>query len=384
VLILVVGFLMGAFVGSFLNVCIHRLPRNESVVQPPSRCYACGTGVRWHDNLPILSWLLLRGRCRFCQSPFSIRYCLGEAAMGVLTAAALWWAFGPLASGGHEIPLWLQHVGLDAPWASALTAGALLVLLWWLWVSAIIDLDHTIIPDELTKPMQLLAPGLALLLPLNIAYGWVPVDWFFTERGMNVVPAPWAGVRRLLWLAVPTLLVLAASVPLARWIYSSFCPEDQRWRDDDHRGFAIGVWWFLGVSGCHLLAVLVLAAVVDAQGAGSQAGLLALVQLTLAVLGSLVGWCSLYLVGLLGTMAFRRNALGFGDVKFLAPLGAVIGPTGILYTFFLASVIGALIGLPRRLLGKGREIPFGPFLALGAVLAAIFGDRIHALIFGGA
>jgi len=99
------------------------------------------------------------------------------------------------------------------------------------------------------------------------------------------------------------------------------------------------------------------------------------------VLGSLIGWCSLYLVGLLGTVAFRRNAMGFGDVKFLAPLGAVIGPTGVLYTFFLASVIGALVGLPRRVMGKGREIPFGPFLALGAVLAAVFGPRIHALIF---
>ena len=96
-----------------------------------------------------------------------------------------------------------------------------------------------------------------------------------------------------------------------------------------------------------------------------------------------MGWTSLYVVGLLGTMAFRRNAMGFGDVKFLAPLGAVIGPTGVLYTFFLASVIGALVGLPQRLLKRGREIPFGPFLAVGAVLAAILGHRIHALVFGG-
>jgi len=383
VLLAAIGFLMGSFVGSFLNVCVHRLPRNESVVTPGSRCYACGTGVRWHDNIPILSWFLLRGRCRFCQRPFSIRYALGELAVGLLSAAVVWWAFGALLDRPNAIPFWLLETGLDRTWVAALAAGALLVLLWWLWVSAVIDLDHTIIPDELTKPMQLLAPILALLVPLNLGYGWIPVDWFVVERGFNQVPDLWAGVSTVLWIGVPTLILLAASVPLARWVYSSFCPEEQRWRPEDHKGFAIGVWWFIAVSVVHLVALSALALVAPDPGPAATPWFAAAIQATVAVLGSLIGWCSLYLVGLLGTVASRRNAMGFGDVKFLAPLGAVIGPTGVLYTFFLASVIGALVGLPRRVMGKGREIPFGPFLALGAVLAAVFGPQIHAFVFGG-
>ena len=375
-----IGFIMGAFVGSFLNVCIHRLPRNESVVMPPSRCYACGTGVRWHDNLPILSWLILRGRCRFCGSPFSIRYMLGELAVAVVSAAVMWWAFVFMPA--HGSPPWMDLWQWDQSWVSAAAAGAALVLVWWLWVAAMIDYDHTIIPDELTKPMQLLAPGLALLLPVNADLGWLPIEWFFTQQGVNRVPDPWGGVHSVLWIAIPCLVFLALSVPLARWIYSSFCP-DEVWSDDDHRGFRVGVFWFVAVSVVHLGVLLGLALITAGhQGPEMAPWLAMLIQGSQAVMGSLVGWLALYLVGLLGTMAFRKNALGFGDVKFLAPIGAVLGPEGILYTFFLAALVGAAIGLPRRFMGGGREIPFGPFLALGAVLAALFGHRIHVLIFG--
>jgi leader peptidase (prepilin peptidase)/N-methyltransferase len=105
-------------------------------------------------------------------------------------------------------------------------------------------------------------------------------------------------------------------------------------------------------------------------------------QGALAVYGSLVGWLSLYVVGLLGTIAFRRNAMGFGDVKFLAPVGAFLGPIGVLYAFFAAAIVGTLVGLPLRLLRKQREIPFGPWLAVGAILALLFGADMHRLLIG--
>jgi len=100
-----------------------------------------------------------------------------------------------------------------------------------------------------------------------------------------------------------------------------------------------------------------------------------------ALLGSLAGWWSLYAVGLLGTMAFRRNAMGFGDVKFLAPIGAFLGPVGVIYAFLGAATAGAVVGLPMYVLTKRSQIPFGPYLALGSVLALVFGPQVHHWLF---
>lgn len=117
---------VGAVAGSFANVCIHRLPRGESVVRPPSRCPKCGTRVAWHDNVPVLSWLVLRGRCRSCAAPISPRYPLVEAAGAALFAGtALLWGPTPLAAGG------------------ALLGLACLVL-------ALTDLETRTLPDEVT------------------------------------------------------------------------------------------------------------------------------------------------------------------------------------------------------------------------------------------
>lgn len=97
---------VGVVAGSFANVCIHRLPRGESVVHPPSRCPKCGTRVAWYDNVPVLSWCLLGGRCRACRAPIAPRYPLVEAAGAALFAgAALVWGPTPAAAGGALLGL---------------------------------------------------------------------------------------------------------------------------------------------------------------------------------------------------------------------------------------------------------------------------------------
>jgi len=137
--------LLGAVVGSFLNVVIWRLPRGESVVAPPSHCPACGNRIHWYDNVPVLGWVLLMGRCRACKAPISPEYPLVEAANAALYGVLVW-RFGPVP----ELPVYM------------LLVSALLAL-------TMIDLHHKILPDRITLPG--IAVGLAAaatLLPVGI------------------------------------------------------------------------------------------------------------------------------------------------------------------------------------------------------------------------
>ena len=121
---------LGAIFGSFLNVVVHRLPRHESVVKPASHCPRCGTPVKPYDNIPILSWLLLRGHCRSCAEPISPRYPLVEAVTGALCVGAV-----------------LAHQT-----ASGIALSIALILI--VVPAALIDLEHRIIPNKLTAPRR--------------------------------------------------------------------------------------------------------------------------------------------------------------------------------------------------------------------------------------
>lgn len=128
-LVIVVGlFLLGLCIGSFLNVCIHRLPRGESVAFPGSRCPKCGTAIHWYDNIPVLSWLVLGGRCRACRAPVSSRYVWVELLTGVTFAAHAFF-FDPGVLLGVR-----------------LVFAAILIALFF------IDLEHQLLPDALTLP----------------------------------------------------------------------------------------------------------------------------------------------------------------------------------------------------------------------------------------
>lgn len=122
----VAGTILGLVLGSFANVLVHRLPRGESIVWPGSRCPTCGHAIAWYDNIPLLSWLFLRGRCRHCQAPISRRYPLVELAFGILWGGMFAWL-------GPTLP--------------ALKGGIFLSLL---FVLAIIDFETMLLPDLLT------------------------------------------------------------------------------------------------------------------------------------------------------------------------------------------------------------------------------------------
>ncbi len=243
--ILAVAFVFGAVVGSFLNVCIHRLPHAMSVVLPASHCPACQTPLRAFDNIPLFSFIALRGRCRYCNVQISWRYPLVEGLNGLAYVFAV------------------VKFGLEpATLAYALLLSTLIVV-------TFIDLDHQIIPNEITFP------------------------------------------------GMPLGLIAAATVLPIGWLDS--------------------------------------------------------------LIGLLCGGGVLFFVVWISPYIFGREGMGMGDVKLLAMLGAFLGWKATLLTLLLGSFSGAVVGgglMATKLIKRSEPIPFGPFLALGAVLALFFGDSL--------
>jgi leader peptidase (prepilin peptidase)/N-methyltransferase len=197
------AFVIGACIGSFLNVCIHRIPADESVVSPPSRCPGCRARIAWYDNVPIVSWLVLGGRCRRCGIPITVRYPVVEATTGLLALVALA-RLGPTPA---------------AVVAFAFTAALLLI--------TYIDFDHLFIPDEVSLPGVLVGLVVAALpggiglanAALGAAVGggllWL-VAWGY-ERSTGTEGMGLGDVKLLAmigaflgWQAIPIVLVVAS------------------------------------------------------------------------------------------------------------------------------------------------------------------------------
>ena len=177
-----IAFVFGACVGSFLNVCMYRIPAGQSVVTPRSHC-ACGALIHWYDNLPILSWFILRGRARCCGRHFSFRYPCIEALTALLFTAC-WWSFPP---------------------AKAL-CGMLLCAA--LIAATFIDLDHMVIPDVFTLGLGL--AGLALSCVLPSLHGQQHELFFVASlrSGIDSVIGLLVGSGLVLWIALPAEAVL--------------------------------------------------------------------------------------------------------------------------------------------------------------------------------
>jgi leader peptidase (prepilin peptidase) / N-methyltransferase len=241
ILLMVYAGILGACVGSFLNVCVYRWPEDRSVVSPPSTCPGCGARIKWYDNVPVLGWMRLRGRCRSCGVPISIQYPLVELVTALLWVMAVW-RFGPT-------------------WQALATALFFTILLG----IALSDARTYIIPDQFTLG------GLVLGLALSFAPGGI--DW--------------------------------------------------------RMSFA----------------------------------------------GAALGYVLLWLVAVLGEWAFKKPAMGGGDIKMMAMVGAFLGPIGVLLTIFLGALFGTLIFAPISM-RTGKLVPFGIFLAVGAAITEPFGQAM--------
>lgn len=326
-------FILGAIVGSFLNVCIYRIPSRDrlrdqlrSLWERPSQCPRCRTKIRWSDNVPIFGWLKLRGRCRVCRMRISPRYPLIE-----LLNACLWmlvfWMEVPLGSHASlEASCVYSTLGpqaypglgwLSVEWFVVLRFLYHMLLIEALLVATFIDFDLRIIPDGSTLP----AMAAGVLLSLAIARVHLVPVWFQTPNQLQTY-----GILFPDWLHP---LLSGPAVP--GWITA---------------------WPHL-----HGLAV-------------SLAGLL-------------VGGGLVWLVRLIGYWFLRQEAMGFGDVILMALIGSFLGWQATVIAFFIApaaamTVVAAtyLWNLLNRLRGRAasmdRMIPYGPYLSLGALLAILF------------
>ncbi len=249
-------FILGAIAGSFLNVCIHRMPRDQSIVFPPSHCPHCKTSIKPYDNVPIISYLVLGGRCRSCKSRISPRYLVVELLTAVcFLAISLTFA--------HALPMMIVA----------------LIFFCSLIVVFFVDLEHQIIPDEISLG------GIAFGIIASIVY---PPIQHTTSHYL-------AFVRSLEGLVAGGAL-----------------------------------FWFIRI---------------------------------------------------VGGRVFKKEALGFGDVKLMAAIGALLGPSLVLLTAFLAALVGSVMGLTLIAIGRaelGSRLPFGPFICLGAATAFLYGHRFIA------
>lgn len=366
----VLAGVLGALVGSFGNVVVYRLPRRESIVFPGSHCPACNHRLGPLELVPVLSFLALRGRCRACGSRISWRYPIVETLMAALfVALVLRWP--PLGAGASALPL--------------------MVVLAMLLMAAIIDLDHFILPDVLTLPALALAvagsllytPGLGLPGPraaLAGAAAGAGILLLINRLGALVLRR-FADTRERLWpIGLDQANLAALGGALAGWeiglalgAASLLVNLVARRTVRLPEGPLYGLW----------LVALVLSTTSFTVPPAAALGGSVIAAGTLAVVGAFYWW----LRDAIASDATPEGqddaedepvAMGFGDVKLAAVLGALLGWEAFLVGLLLAVTLGAVGGIVGRLFGGDRVVPFGPALLVGGVLALFVGHDIVA------
>lgn len=343
----VVFFVFGTIVGSLLNVCIHRLPRGESIIFPPSHCPHCQYRIPWYLNIPLVTWTYLRGRCANCGAPISIRYLGVELLTGIAFLAA-----------------WLTY-GRTSPAAAIVYC----LLLAGFIVATFIDFEHFIIPDEITLGGAAVGVALSVLVPslhgaatraaglkqsllgvcigAGVIYLILRLGKFlfgrqkfalqprtkiiFTETAL-VLPGQEIPYEELFYRKTDTIELEAETVELIDRCYAKaavrLSPNSLRIDDDTFNPETIPQFE--------------------------------------AVTGNLV---------------VPREAMGLGDVKFMGMIGAFLGWQAVFFSLMLSAVLGSIVGVTLIALQKrawSSRIPYGPYIALAATIWMFGGKRLVA------
>jgi len=401
-------FAFGCCIGSFLNVVIYRLPRDKSLVKPPSACPACGRHIRFYDNIPLVSWVILGAKCRYCKAPISARYFLVELLTGLVFIGLFYLYFRPGVRSGiggffddSGWYIFLIHLIL----LSALIAASVIDLQLWViplcicWFVTVVGFVACAVAPYIIKPEIIysfdlfptasattgaLAAGAAVGLIISItllatgvlkrSYELENATTTTTESATNAPPQTEKDTTAETDPA-------GESVPPATDADAAKTNEDQDQIEQPqyrHRIEMCREMVFLApVIICSAAAYFLLRRVEPMNRVWLD--LLQLPFIT-GLLGSIwgyfVGGAVVWAVRIFGTLAFGREAMGLGDVHLMAGAGAVLGPVMAVAAFFIAPFFGLVWALVKMFFQKTRQIPYGPFLSLGILIAMISHDEI--------
>jgi len=348
-------FVFGCIVGSFLNVCIHRMPLGLSIISPPSHCPHCKYSIPWYLNVPLVTWLLLRGRCRNCGAPISPRYFIVELLTG-LAFLGCWLKFGSVAHPLASIPLALVY--------GVFIAGLI--------AATFIDFEHFIIPDEITFGGIAVGLLVSFLLPqMHDAtlrrYGLLN-SFIGAVAGAGVVYAILRFGKLLFGrhrVKLPEETKIVFSETSVRLPDREISYDDLFYRKSD--------------------AIILRARTVELVDRGFKDVTVRLSPSVLEIGGEKMSPDDVpFMECVSAEIVLPREAMGLGDVKFMSAIGAFIGWQGVIFSLMVSSMIGAAVGLILIILRRrefSSRMPYGPYIALAAVIWLFIGKKFWMLLF---
>jgi leader peptidase (prepilin peptidase) / N-methyltransferase len=341
----IMAFVLGAAIGSFLNVCIYRLPLDLSVNEPKrSFCPSCKNPIPWHQNIPLLSWLMLRGRCANCGAKIAFRY-FGVELLTALLFLSVWRTFPPLVA----VAYWV-FVSLVV-------------------VATFIDFEHFIIPDQIT------IGGTIAGIVASVA---VPELMGVDSRVAAVVRSVLAAALGylVLWIVLE-----AGKVAFGRKRVRLDAPTPFLWkRERDDADFAVGdehsLWSEYFARETDRLLLYCDEVTIDRRSLGEAVLEFHYNRVRVGEQEFVLDTLD-QIAGVVRELQIPREAMGRGDLKFLAAIGAFLGWRAVLFSIFAGSVVGSVVGLVTLIIGKrvwSAKLPFGPYLAFGALTWMFFGQ----------
>ena len=343
-----VFFSFGCIVGSFLNVCIYRMPLGMSIITPRSHCPHCKYSIPWYLNIPLVTWLALRGRCKNCGAPISVRYFVVELLTG-MAFLSCWLAFGDASHPFQSLPVAFVYA----------------IFLAGLIAATFIDFEHFIIPDEITLGGMAVGFAASFFLPSLQGANTLGVGMRRSFIGAIVGAATIYAILRLGKLLFGRQRV---KLPLdAKIIFtetSVHLPdkeipyEELFYRKSD--------------------VIVLRARTLEMVDRGYRDVLVRLSPSALEIGGEKIDPETVaYMEAVSAEIVLPREAMGLGDVKFMGAIGAFLGWQAVIFSLMLSSMIGAAAGVTLIVMRRRQwssRMPYGPYIALAATIW-IFGGK---------
>ena len=379
-------FGFGCCVGSFLNVVIYRMPRDKSIVTPPSACPACGGEIRFYDNIPLISWLVLGTKCRFCKAPISPRYFTIELLTGLLFTGLFILYFQTNIISGISLfkdngwLIYLIHIILF----SALIAASA------------IDLELWIIPLLIcwfVTAVGLIASSLAVfIIDPAVIQGYVLLPSASAQTAALATGACIGMVISLILLATGRIKRSyesddtshqtgsqpvnpnAGSQPVNQ---NDFQNTDNKPEINHRLEMCRELLFLLPIIISSIIGLLITQKIPAIRSWWFNFSQIpAIAGLLGSLWGYFIGCGIVWATRILGTFGFGKEAMGLGDVHLMGAAGTIIGPVFVFVAFFIAPVFGLIWAAGQMFFKKTRQIPYGPFLSLAVFVVIILHDKI--------